>query len=375
MQRVVVFGIANWLGSPRLPRALQRAGFEVAVISGAGTLLGLTRHADRRFEIGDGMLMKDCFGALWDLVVDWGATSVIAVDHRSVSMLHEFAERLHEGELDGRPGKDLFLRMLERSLPPVEQFATLTQKGAAHRLATGLGIPAPAQAGAATLEQALAFAQQHGYPVVLKTEHGAGGYGVQICRDEAQLRESHVLLLQKTAAGDNPLLCERYVHGPQLSHPFVALRGKIYAGLTRLKLESWPGALGPSSVVELVDRPDVAQAAARFAAACDYSGFASMQFLLDAQSGVAQFLEFNCRPVPMMHMDEDLAGIDWCRAWHAAMAGEPPPAFRGPAFGRRIALFPQEWRRDPSSPHLAPDRLVDVPWDDPPLLRGYLRHP
>jgi hypothetical protein len=50
-ERVVVFGLRNWLGSPRLPRALQQAGFEVALLCGAGTLLSLTRFHDRRIEL------------------------------------------------------------------------------------------------------------------------------------------------------------------------------------------------------------------------------------------------------------------------------------------------------------------------------------
>jgi hypothetical protein len=36
-----------------------------------------------------------------------------------------------------------------------------------------------------------------------------------------------------------------------------------------------------------------------------------------------------------------------------------------------VALFPQEWVRNPSSPHFA-DSLHDVPWDDPDLVEAYV---
>jgi hypothetical protein len=36
-----------------------------------------------------------------------------------------------------------------------------------------------------------------------------------------------------------------------------------------------------------------------------------------------------------------------------------------------IALFPQEWLRDPKSPHLA-SAYHDVPWDDPALLHALI---
>ena len=106
---------------------------------------------------------------------------------------------------------------------------------------------------------------------------------------------------------------------------------------------------------------------------CNVPGFASIQFLLDPASDRALFLEFNCRPVPMMHMDESLVGIDWCRAWHAAMEGAKPPKFTGPILGRKIALFPQEWLRDPASSFLTTEAVADVPWDDLELLQGYLK--
>ncbi|MEI9886226.1 MAG: hypothetical protein WDN08_06930 [Rhizomicrobium sp.] len=36
-----------------------------------------------------------------------------------------------------------------------------------------------------------------------------------------------------------------------------------------------------------------------------------------------------------------------------------------------IALFPQEWRRNPQSPWLS-QAFLDVPWDDPGVLRALL---
>jgi hypothetical protein len=36
-----------------------------------------------------------------------------------------------------------------------------------------------------------------------------------------------------------------------------------------------------------------------------------------------------------------------------------------------IALFPQEWQRDPASPFIA-GAYHDVPWDAPALVRAYV---
>jgi hypothetical protein len=42
--------------------------------------------------------------------------------------------------------------------------------------------------------------------------------------------------------------------------------------------------------------------------------------------------------------------------------------------GPRLALFPQEWYRDPESTWLA-DLPCDAPWHDPTLFRAMLRLP
>lgn len=53
------------------------------------------------------------------------------------------------------------------------------------------------------------------------------------------------------------------------------------------------------------------------------------------------------------------------------------PALGRPPVGRdgqplRVAIFPSEWRRDPSRPHLLGD-VHDVPWDDRHLLAEMTR--
>ena len=50
----------------------------------------------------------------------------------------------------------------------------------------------------------------------------------------------------------------------------------------------------------------------------------------------------------------------------------PDDLERGP--GPRLALFPQEWYRDPESEWLA-DLPTDAPWHDPALFRAMLRLP
>jgi hypothetical protein len=65
--------------------------------------------------------------------------------------------------------------------------------------------------------------------------------------------------------------------------------------------------------------------------------------------------------------------VDLCAALAAALRGEPLPA-QAATGEAEIALFPQEWLRDPASLSAA-TRFLDVPWEDPALLRAMVNTP
>jgi predicted ATP-grasp superfamily ATP-dependent carboligase len=384
-QRILLFALNNWLGAARLPAALHRAGFEVVVLCPGGSFMSMTRFVNRRLEMRGRVEANAISKTIWQEVAEQGTTAIVPVDTRAVEFMHAFAAAVQQGTFAQTPGVDKFQAALERSLPPVEHLEAAREGAAGHAAAVELGIPALPQARVTSVDEAITFAGEHGYPLVLKS--GGGGAGgaaalatpageeIAICTDEAELRAAHEKLtmpLSHPPPPPKPLVIEVFVDGPQLSHVFVARGGRILAGLTRLKVKSYPNPHGPSSVVRVVDVPKVADHAARFAERVRYNGFGSLQCVVDPASKSPQFVEFNCRPVPMHHLGEEAVGIDWCKAWHAELDGQSPPTFAGPIFKRQVALFPQEWMRDPQSKYLTTNALHDVPWDDPGLLKGYV---
>ena len=66
-------------------------------------------------------------------------------------------------------------------------------------------------------------------------------------------------------------------------------------------------------------------------------------------------------------------GVDLCGALAAALSGSINTKRTDLPIGEDhlIAEFPQEWLRDPASPHLR-SAPADVPWDDPHLLCAML---
>jgi hypothetical protein len=283
-QRVLLFALNNWIGAARLPAALHRAGFEVVVLCPSGSFLAATRFVNRRLEMRGSVEANAISRTIWQEVTELGTTAIVAVDTRSVEFIHAFAGAAQQSPLAGSAGIEKFQAMLERSLPPVEHLEAVRSRIAGHAVAVELGIPAPPLAAVASVDDAVAFANERGYPVVLKTESGRRGVNVSVCKDESEIRAAYEKLTVPLSHPPPPpkqVVVETFVDGPQLSYVFVARGGRVLTGLTRMKVKAYPDPHGPSSVVRVVDVPRMAEYAARFAERVQYNGFASLQCLLD----------------------------------------------------------------------------------------------
>ena len=97
------------------------------------------------------------------------------------------------------------------------------------------------------------------------------------------------------------------------------------------------------------------------------SGFFGFDFMLETGTGNAYLIEVNPRSTQVGHLSLG-AGHDLPAALYAALSGktvQPSPKITE---NDTIALFPQEWIRDPESAFLQ-SAYHDVPWEEPELIR------
>jgi predicted ATP-grasp superfamily ATP-dependent carboligase len=131
-------------------------------------------------------------------------------------------------------------------------------------------------------------------------------------------------------------------------------------------------ALGAGSVTRYVARPDIAEMHRTLLQALGASGLVGTQYLIEAGTGIPYLIEINRRMVPATHTGSRV-GVDLAAALAAVMGSHDwtGPTDLAAENERSLALFPQEWLRDPSSAHL--ERLpTDAPWDDPQLFEAML---
>ncbi len=161
---------------------------------------------------------------------------------------------------------------------------------------------------------------------------------------------------------------QAFVPGRPATSAFACWKGRVLASIHMDVLETlYPR--GPATVMRRIDCPRMEQAAVQLAERFGLSGLHGLDFVRD-KKGQPHLIEMNPRATQAsafaLGPGHDLA---------AALAGCVTPAARWPrpllTENPVIALFPQEWRRDPQSPWLH-SAYPDVPWDDPGVLRACL---
>lgn len=363
--RVLILSLTNWLGAPRLPRAFHRAGFHVATFAFPALVIQRTHFVDEAIMPRESASNDELLSQLSMAIERVRPDIVVPSDDTSVALLHTLALQAANGE----PNAELE-RVLGNSLGDLRQLGTLRNRKLMAELAASVGVRRPEHARIFDQAAALDFAAKQGYPVVLKEEESVAGMGVAICRDEAELGAALARSRQNPRVFSQGLLAQSFVEGRTAMRVVVAQGGRVLGGLSAIKLETWPTERGPSTCVELIEQPEMKSTAETMLRALGYSGFASLDFMLDG-TGRAHLIELNPRPTPISHLGERF-GACLCEALRAALCGETPAAAEPRGLPSRVALFPQEWVRSPASQHLAAGVHHDVPWDEPDLVEAYV---
>lgn len=362
--RVLIVALSNWFGGPRLPRAFSRAGFHVTTFGFSGTLIHRSQSVHEAVAVAESTANDELLAVLRATIERTRPDIVVPTDDTSVMVLHTLRARV---PADAAPGWN---ELMARSLGDSRHAVTVRNRKLLAELAAGADVRAPAFARAYGESDARAFAERHGFPIVLKEEDSVAGFGVAICRDAAELETALRRIGQDSASFSQGLLLQSFVEGRTAMRVVAAQNGRVLGGLSALKLETWPGATGPSACVELIENAEMQSSAAAVVAALGYSGFASLDFIVDG-SGRAFLLELNPRPTPISHLGERFGGC-LCHHLKAALTGQSSEAGEPQGLPAKVALFPQEWVRDQQSSHLAAGVYHDVPWDEPDLVEAYM---
>jgi acetyl-CoA/propionyl-CoA carboxylase biotin carboxyl carrier protein len=224
--------------------------------------------------------------------------------------------------------------------PPPATIRDLGDKVVARRIAREAGAPLadgttdPVRGA----DDVVAFAREHGLPLVVKAAHGGGGRGLVVVRDEAEIPDAFARATREATAafGRGECFVERFldrarhVEAQVLAdeHGTVLVLGLRDCSLQRRNQKLVEEAPAPFLTAE--QEAALRGSAERICRAAGYVGAGTVEYLLGAD-GTLSFLEVNTRlqvehPVTEESLGVDLVAEQFRIAGGAALTGELPPA-------------------------------------------------
>jgi acetyl-CoA/propionyl-CoA carboxylase biotin carboxyl carrier protein len=221
--------------------------------------------------------------------------------------------------------------------PRPETIAALGDKISARRAAvnSGLAILPGSSERLDGGEEALAFAQAIGWPLVVKARFGGGGRGMRVARDPSELSTAMAAAAREASiAFDRPdIYLEALLERPR--HVEVQILGDQHGNVVHLGDRDCSVQRRHQKVIEEAPAPDLpaplrrsmAEAAVALARSVGYAGVGTVEFLVDAGRRTFYFLEMNTRLQVEHGVTELITGLDLV-AWQLRVAAGEPLDFR-----------------------------------------------
>jgi pyruvate carboxylase len=278
----------------RIFRACTELGIQTIAIYSEEDRLSLHRYkADEAWLVGKGKKPIDAYLGIEEIVELAKRLEVDAI-HPGYGFLSENPEFSEACERAGI----VFIG------PTSEMQRRLGDKIAGRKAAQAAGVPVVPGTPEPIVhdEDALIFARQHGYPIIVKASAGGGGRGMRVARTQRELVEGLVSARSEAQAafGNAAVFLERYVERPK--HIEVQVLGDHHGNLVHLferdcsiqRRHQKVVEFAPSLALTEAQRAAICEDALKIARSVSYRNAGTVEFLVD-QEGRHYFIEVNPR--------------------------------------------------------------------------------
>ncbi|ABE39423.1 Allophanate hydrolase subunit 2 [Rhodopseudomonas palustris BisB5] len=355
----------------RIGRTLCRMGIaSVAVYSDADRFTRAVRDADEAVRVGLAPAAESYLNV--DAIVDACLATGAQAVHPGYGFLSEnrgFAERLAQHGI-------AFIG------PRPEHLDAFGLKHKAREIAQQSGVPLlPGSDLLETIDDALVEAARIGFPLMLKSTAGGGGIGMQLCHDEATLRERFATV-QRTARasfGDARVYLERYVAVAR--HIEVQIFGDGKGHVVALGERDCSLQRRNQKVVEETPAPGISeemrrrlhQAAVTLGQSVAYESAGTVEFIYDVEREDFYFLEVNTRLQVEHPVTEAVFGIDLVEWMVRQAAGDSPLASYNPREPEGAAIEVRLYAENPNAGFRpSAGRLTRVSFPETARIDGWI---
>lgn len=368
-----------WMGISRLPSALSRAGFTTYALCPIGSYISFTKFLNSSITYPTFTYTRSriFYIPLMYSLIKYRPDIILPGDEEALSALQNFSNAL-----SNLPFFSRYSKLINKSLADRKFDKVLMTKSSFIEKCVEWGIRAPANILVKSEKEAIDAALKLNYPVVLKIDGGYGGSGVFICQNVSELIKNFSasngfsvtkflksflksLFFINATDSTQSISLQQFVPGITGHLPFCALNGKLLGSNPMLKLKTYPGSTGPTSVSCGFNNKEIVQFAETAVEKMSYTGFGALDFIVEEATNKLFIIELNPRPTPSCHFSSSLVANDLCGIFFKAI--HHLPFQESPYKDFTVAMFPNETKRDPKSPYLT-EAHHDIPLDDPKLL-------
>uniref|UniRef100_H2YA21 Pyruvate carboxylase n=1 Tax=Ciona savignyi TaxID=51511 RepID=H2YA21_CIOSA len=292
----------------RVFRACTELGIRtVAVYSEQDTQHMHRQKADESYLIGKGLAPVDAYLHIPEIIATAKEVGVDAI-HPGYGFLSERSDF-------AQACVDAGIKFIGPSPGIVQKMG---DKVAARQIAIAAGVPVipGTDEPVTSLDEAEAFVQKYGFPVIFKAAYGGGGRGMRFVNNMAELGDNfNRAVSEAEKAFNGSMFIERYLEGPR--HIEVQILGDKAGNIVHLYERDCSIQRRYQKLVELAPafnlpiglRRILADDALKIAKYVGYQNAGTVEFLLDPQ-GRHYFIEVNSRLQVEHTITEQITGVD-----------------------------------------------------------------
>jgi len=305
----------------RVIRACHELGIEaVCVYSTADADAPYLKLADRAICIGEGPAPKSYLNI---------PRIISAAEIADVDAIHPGYGFLSENAHFASVCRDCKIEFIG---PSPEAMAKLGDKVSCRATAKDAKVPIfpGSETAIDDIDEAVKLAEKIGYPVIIKAAAGGGGRGMRVVHNEAALRSGVKAASTEAEAafGNGAVYIEKFLESAR--HIEVQVLGDKHGNAVHLYERDCSTQRRHQKLIEEAPAPhvdprrreDVCKSAARLIKKANYSGAATVEFLMDERQNF-YMLEVNTRLQVEHPVTESITGVDLVKAQIRVASGEP----------------------------------------------------